>query len=175
MLLLYSLLNKKMLSIVESKRKEPTLLLDGFRCTQDKIFSTTIYWKCESRSCPARAVQYGSNPPNMKKPHNHDGDEMKCKVEEFKTNLKRRIEDSPQPVKRIYREQLISLYTTSPQITPFTPMFHEIKNSLYKARNTSYPPAPRTFDDINIEGVWSKTLNGEQFVFNNSKYPIFGT
>ena len=90
-------------------------------------------------------------------------------------NLKRRIEDSPQLVRKIYREELISLYTTTPQITPFTLMFHEIKTSLYKARNTSYPPAPRTFDDINIEGVWSKTLNGEQFVFNNSKYSIFGT
>ena len=62
----------------------------------------------------------------MKKPHNHDDDEVKCKVEEFKTNLKRRIEDSPQPVKRIYREQLISLSATSSQITP---MFHEIKSS----------------------------------------------
>ncbi|CAF2665158.1 unnamed protein product [Rotaria sp. Silwood2] len=90
-------------------------------------------------------------------------------------NLKRRIEDSPQTVKKIYKEELISLYTTAPQITPFTSMFHEIKTSLYKARNASYPPAPRTFDDVNVEGVWSKTLNGEQFVFNNSKHPIFGT
>ena len=63
----------------------------------------------------------------MKKPHNHGGDEMKCKMEEFRTNLKRRIQDSPQPVKRIYRKQLIPLYTTSPQITLFTSMFHEIK------------------------------------------------
>ncbi|CAF1464441.1 unnamed protein product, partial [Didymodactylos carnosus] len=30
----------------------------------------------------------------MKKPHNHSGDENKCKVEEFKMNLKRRIEES---------------------------------------------------------------------------------
>ncbi|CAF1223506.1 unnamed protein product [Rotaria sordida] len=164
-----------MLSIVESKRNKPTLLLDAFRYTRDKIFNTTIYWKCENRSCPGRAIQYGSNPPSIKKPHNHDGDEMKYKVEEFKMNLKRRIEDSPQPVKKIYREELISLYATAPQITPFTPMFHEMKTSLYTARNASYPPAPRTFDDVNIEGVWSKTLNGEQFVFNNSKHPIFGT
>ena len=46
-------------------------------------------------------------------------------------------------------------------------MFHEIKIPLYKARNRSSPSASRTFDDISIEGVWSKTLNGEQFVFNN--------
>ena len=157
-----------MLSIVESKRNKPLILF----ATQDKVLSTTIHRKCENRSCPRRAIQCGSNPPSMKKPHNHDGDEMKCKVEEFKTNLKRRIEDSPQPVKRIYREQLISLYTTSPQITPYTLMCHEIKNSLYKTRNTSYLPAPCTMDDVNIEGIWSKTLNGEQFILHNSKHSI---
>ena len=130
------------------------LLLDTFRYTQDKVLSTTIYWKRENRSCSGRAIQYGSNLPSMKKPHNHDGDEMKGKVEEFKTNLKRRIEDAPQPVKRIYREQQrISLYTTSPQITPFTLICHEIKNSLYKTRNTSYPSTPCTINDVNIEGI----------------------
>ena len=51
-------------------------------------------------------------------------------------------------------------------------MFHEIKNSLYK---TSYPSAPCTIDNVNIEGIWSKTLNEEQFIFQNSKHPIFRT
>ena len=40
-------------------------------------------------------------------------------------------------------------------------MFHQIKTSLYKARNRHSPPASRTFDGINIEGVWSITLNDE--------------
>ena len=54
-------------------------------------------------------------------------------------------------------------------------MFHEIKNSLYKTRNTSYPPAPCTINDVNIEGIWSKILNGEQFILHNLKHSIFGT
>ena len=83
----------------------------------------------------------------MKKPYNHDGDEMQCKVEEFKMNLKRRIEDSPQPVNRIYIEEIISLYTTSLQITP---MFLGMKNLLYKTRNTSYLPVSYLIDDVNI-------------------------
>ena len=53
-------------------------------------------------------------------------------------------------------------------------MFHKIKNSLYQTRNTSYPPAPCTVDDVNIEGIWSDLLNGEQFILHNSKHPIFG-
>ncbi|CAF4544975.1 unnamed protein product [Didymodactylos carnosus] len=139
-----------MFSIVESKRKKPVLLFDTFRYTQDKIVGTTIYWKCEDRSCPGRAVQYGSAAPNLKKSHNHNGDENKCKAEEFKMAVKRRIEHSPQPVKRIYKQELTSLYTTSPQIAPSIPMFHEIKNSLYKTRNDSYPPAPYTTKIIHI-------------------------
>ena len=74
-----------MLSIVESKSNKSMLLLDTFRYTQDKVLSTIIYWKYENRSCSGRAIQYDSNPPSMKKPRYHDGDEMKCKVEEFKT------------------------------------------------------------------------------------------
>ena len=53
-------------------------------------------------------------------------------------------------------------------------MFHEIKNLLYQTRNTSYPPAPCIIDDVNIEGIWNKTLNGEEFILHNSKHPIFG-
>ncbi|CAM4878021.1 unnamed protein product [Rotaria socialis] len=164
-----------MSTIVESKRKKPTLLLDNFRFTRDKIINTTIYWKCEDRSCLGRAVQCDLNPPFMKQPHNHEGDEIKCKVEEFRMNLKQRIEDSPQPVKKIYREQIISLYTTSSQITQFTSMFHEMKTSLYNARNTSYPSAPRNIDDVMIEGICSKTLNGELFLLHKLKHLIFGT
>ncbi|CAF3448584.1 unnamed protein product [Rotaria sp. Silwood2] len=93
------------LSIVESKRNKPTLLLDTFRYTQDKILNTTIYWKCENRSCPGCAIQYGTNSPSMKKSQNYNDDEMKCKVEEFRMNLKWRIEDLPYSVKKIYREQ----------------------------------------------------------------------
>jgi len=42
----------------------------------------TIFQSFPSRN--GRAIQYVSNPPSMKKSHNHDGDEMKCKLEEFK-------------------------------------------------------------------------------------------
>ena len=43
-------------------------------------------------------------------------------------------------------------------------MFHEIKNSLYQTRNTSYPPVLRTIDYV---GIWRKTLNSEEFLLHN--------
>ena len=58
-----------MLSIVQSKRQKPILLLNTFRYTQDHILSTTIYWKCENCLCPGRAIQHGSNPLSMEKPY----------------------------------------------------------------------------------------------------------
>ena len=54
-------------------------------------------------------------------------------------------------------------------------MFDEMKNSLYKTRNISYPPARPTIDDIHIEGIWSKTLNSEYLVFHIPKHLAFGT
>ncbi|CAF3002613.1 unnamed protein product [Rotaria sp. Silwood2] len=146
--------------IVKSKRKKPTLLFDTFRYIQDKAVKTTIYWKCEHCSCPGRFKQYGSNLPLVKNIHNHNGDEYRCQVEEFKASLKRRIEHSSRAVKRIYREGLISLETTSPQVTPFTP---------------SYPAAPQTINNVKIEGIWRKTLNSDPFVLLDEKHPIFGT
>ena len=83
----------------------------------------------------------------MKKQHNHDGNEVKSKVEEFKMNLKRQIEDSSQAVKKIYRENIVSLYTTSSEITA---MFHEMKTSLYKARNDGYPSSTQTINDVKL-------------------------
>ena len=74
-----------------------SLLLDTFRYTQDKILNTI---KCENRSCRGCAIQIWF------KSIKHEETTWKCKV---KANLKRRIEDSPQPTKRIYRkQQLIS-------------------------------------------------------------------
>ena len=104
-----------MLSIVENKRNKPMLLLDIFRYVQDKILNRTTYWICENRSCPDRAVQYASNHPlSMKKPHNHDSDETKCKVKEFRTNLKQRIEDSPQASeKNLQRTTNIIVYNVT--------------------------------------------------------------
>ncbi len=65
--------------MVESKRDKPSLLIDTFRYTQEKISNTTIYQTCANRLWPGRAIQ-----PSMKQTHNHDGDEMKCDVKEFR-------------------------------------------------------------------------------------------
>ena len=73
-------------------------------------------------------------------------------------------------MERIYREPLISLYTTLSQIAS---MFHEIKSLLYQTGNTSYLPAPCTLDDVKIEGIWSKTLNVEHVGYPRSGFEYF--
>jgi hypothetical protein len=65
------------------------------------------------------------NKISIKKSHSHHGDKNKCQVEEFKMKLKRRIEDSRQAVKRIYRKEILLLSTASPQITQIAPVVHE--------------------------------------------------
>ena len=78
---------------------------------------------------------------------------MKMKFNARSKNLKRRIEDSPHVVKQIYRENIISLHTTSLEIISFTLVLHKMKTSLYKAGNDSYLSAPKTITDIKLEEI----------------------
>ena len=54
---------------------------------------------------------------------------MKWKMEKFRIELQRYIEDSSQLIKNIYREEAISLHTNLPEITRLMPMSHEMKIS----------------------------------------------
>ena len=45
----------------------------------------------------------------MKKKHSHDEHEVKSKIEEIKMYLKRQTENSPQAVKKIYKDDITAL------------------------------------------------------------------
>ena len=90
--------------------KKSVLLLDNFRCEQDRIVNSIVYWKCKDSPCAGRNIQHRSNLSNVKKQYSHGGNEIKSKAKEIKMNLKRQIEDSLEEVKRTYRENIILLY-----------------------------------------------------------------
>ena len=71
-----------MLDIVESKRKKPTVLLDGVRYTQDKKFLTQLFI---GNVEVVHVLHVLYNMLQIHQSHNHHADEMKCKVEDFKT------------------------------------------------------------------------------------------
>ncbi|CAF4491784.1 unnamed protein product, partial [Didymodactylos carnosus] len=86
--------------------------------------------------------------------HKHLPDENRCQAEQFHNKLKRRIEESAEPVTKIFKQGLVNVQATAPQQIATTPTFKKIKTSLYTARNKSYPPRPKSLNDVNIEGIW---------------------
>ena len=134
-------------------QKEKCLLFREFRHLCDRIRNENTYWRCELRStCPGRASQKRDGEPTVTSPHNHEPNEQRSEAERFKTTLKRRIREDPTPIRKIFRTELISEYTTNPQNVCALPQFFEIKNSLYRTKNQTYPAFPKSINDVTIEG-----------------------
>ncbi|CAF1326860.1 unnamed protein product [Didymodactylos carnosus] len=162
-------------SIVDSKRKKAVLILNDYRYTQDRIRNNNTYWKCEDRSCTGRASQKCPDDPKKTQQHSHSPNQDQCNVEEFTTNVKKRIREESEPVRKIFRQELVKLRTKNPDQVQSVPMFEQIKTSLYSARNESFPPPPETLADVKVDGKWSQTLNNEPFLLPDTQNLIFGT
>ena len=58
-------------------------------------------------------------------------------------------------------------YENRETIAPVLPTFSSMRSSLYRKRRERLPPLPRSVEDLNFEGEWSKTLNGEDFMLGS--------
>ena len=58
-------------------------------------------------------------------------------------------------------------YENRETIAPVLPTFTSMQSCLYRKRRERLPPLPRSVEDLNFEGEWSKTLNGEDFMLGS--------
>ncbi|XP_021347913.1 uncharacterized protein LOC110446894 [Mizuhopecten yessoensis] len=73
------------------------------------------------------------------------------------------------PISRIYDEEVTKLRSDdwnddAENTVRQLPTFQSTKKSLYNARRTQTPQLPRTIQDINLEGKWTQTTAGEEFL-----------
>ena len=70
------------------------------------------------------------------------------------------------PFPRVHHDSLqnINQHELSSEIAAILPTFPSIRSSVYRQRRENLPPMPATADDINFDGEWSQTLNGEEFM-----------
>ncbi|CAF1396877.1 unnamed protein product [Didymodactylos carnosus] len=103
------------LSLIKFNRKDQLILiLNGYRYTQGWVRNNNTYWKCEDRSCTGRASQKCLDDPKETQQHSHSPNQGQCNVEEFTTNVKKCIREEPEPVRKIFRQELVKLQTKNP-------------------------------------------------------------
>lgn len=143
-----------MFTIVETTKERPCLLLDEYRYLRDRTRNKKTYWKCEHYGgCHGRAIQKGDAMPVLSSPHNHDPSKETNNIAEFKTVLKHRIREEQVPLTQIYRSELIKRYTDNPDTVAPLPLFHQLKNTLYRTKNEHYPSLPRSINEVCVEGM----------------------
>ena len=101
--------------------------------------------------------------------HNRPVDAVDCQVQAIRSQMRKRALEEITPVTAIYNEQLISLNTHPERnsIAPKLPSFMSLKSSLYHNRHSRLPPLPKMRDEIRVEGDWTKTLTGKNFLLRD--------
>ena len=128
-------------------------------CTQQKdgqwqnlLEMLQAYMPCKSNNSGEELLQQTNG-------HNHAVDETDSRVEQIRSNLRKRTREEVVPIPSIYNDALIELSTQHdhPMVAPKLPSFTSLKSSLYQSRRSRMLPLPKSHDEITLDGDWMNT------------------
>jgi len=169
---------------VENIRGGVSLVHDYYRYVVKSKRDDTIYWRCSVRSCPARIRTVNNVPVAPNSEHNHNADPGKIVASQIMTNVKKRCREEIKPVPQIYNEELSKLRTPDwddidADVAEKLPTYQSCHSSLYRQRSKTLPKLPKTTNEIDLQGEWTRTTAGERFLLVNDgdqeKIVIFST
>jgi len=101
-----------------------------------KMGNGRIYWRCSKHTCPARVTTQGEELLQQTNGHNHAVDETDSRVEQIRSNLRKRAREEVIPIPSIYNYALIelSMQHDHPMVAPKLPSFTSLKSSLYQSQ-----------------------------------------
>lgn len=164
-----------------TQRGGQLLLFEGHRYQINrKGKDERIFWRCHYRVCPGRVTTEGGNILSSK-PHDHPADEIDNKVEKIKADLKKAARDKTAPIPELFNSALsqIALEEDARDVAVFMPTYSSFRSSMYRSRLKTHPPLPTVRADIELEGDWTKTKDGQRFLLRSDgdqdKILIFAT
>ena len=108
-------------SLLQPKKGGQCLLWHGCRFVVNRMGNGRIYWQCSKRTCSARVTTQvawylargrgynsGRGTPSTDG-HNHAVDETDSRVEQLRSNLRKRAREEVVPIPLIYNDALIEL------------------------------------------------------------------
>ncbi|VDI54109.1 Hypothetical predicted protein [Mytilus galloprovincialis] len=148
------------------------LVHSGFKFQAKNKRGIRTYWKCSTANCPVTINTLNNIPTKVSANHNHGSDHMQLKVDDVLQRMKVRCTNELTPIPTIYEEELVKLRTDDwnddiQELVENIPTFPSCKNTMYNKRKKNLPVLPNTVDQINIDGIWSRTTKGDPFLLTD--------
>ncbi len=155
--------------LIENSRGGQTLVHNGYMFRLKMGKEESRYWYCQKKDCPARINTKNDNITKASGIHNHMQDQTAISVAEMKSNMRKRVRESIEPIPSIFTEMVTSVRTDADdaeadEVVKRLPTFYTAKSSLYRQRAKLVPILPKNRQDIHLEGKWTQTTTGEQFL-----------
>ena len=152
----------KMLRFIRNNRGK-NIIFEGFSFKINKRKTDIVYFKCCTTTCTSRKALKSNFSVVLKFPgdHNYEKPEQQIDETDFKESVLASVENNPtRRLKDIFDENLQS--SSSENI----PNYSKRRSSMSRTRTKALPPIPESFQNLELEGDWSKSFMGENFLLH---------
>ena len=159
------------MEFITTRRGARSLLHQGYKYTINRRTADgQIYWRCQDRNCQGRAItDINDQLVSCNSKHCHPPNSAEIAADLVKEKMKKKANEETTPIPQIYHQALqeVAQHENRESVAAVLPTFSSVKSSLYRRWRERLPPLPRSVDDLNFDGEWSKMLNGEDFMLGS--------
>jgi len=129
-----------------------------------------IYWRCTVKDCPTTINTRNNIPTGFgRRPHNNPSNRVKIDAKQIINTIRNRPKSETEPLPKLYDEEICKLRTQdwnddTKNTVEQLPTFPSVKSSLYRGRRKVTPKLPKTHKNIILEGQWTQTTTGDEFL-----------
>ena len=157
------------LDFVKNQRGGMSLVIDGHKFVIKSRREERVYWTCSNRACPSRVTTREGILVRHNAHHIHEPDNFHIETDDVMQKMRKRCRKETTPIPTIYKEEVSALRNRdwneqSVELVKRIQTFEGCKSQLYRERSKDRPVLPKRRQDIRLEGEWTETSAGEQFL-----------
>lgn len=171
---------KMQVEFIKSRKGGDILCLNSYRLHLNYRRNGKIYWKCLHTGCKTTAISENGEVLSSKGTHSHPPEQRQIEVKKAVESAKQLAKENAfLPMKRAYRQAFQEVDLNNEEIMDEMPSFSKYKSSMYRARSSRLPPLPHTRAEVELNGEWTQTKDGRNFIISNDgdvdRLILFGT
>ncbi|WAR15649.1 hypothetical protein MAR_005754, partial [Mya arenaria] len=154
---------------VNNQKGGESLLISGFRFNMKSCKPDRIYWSCCQQGCGTRATTVDGRLTKHTDNHTHPPNNVDNDIRNIMGDIRKRCRDELTPIPTIYEEEIANIRgkdwdEETEQMARHIPTFQTYKTALYKERSKLRPVLPTSTANIQLEGEWTQTTAGGEFL-----------